>query len=178
MWENTHRQVLGFSHTCLVKHTHRLISPWANGGKLSICNFCSVGYKVNQAQLITFRKARPYCTKSVLCNRKKNKIGIFHGFLGFPFFWQFSRVSTCFHILQIWQLLTISFATFTTFKFLALFQKGIVCVIGTTLKYWRGRSVFKFWSDMIFVKTFTWPEFLGSNFYTKNAWNGIMANLH
>ena len=32
VWENPHRQVLGFFHTCLVKHTHRLISPWANGG--------------------------------------------------------------------------------------------------------------------------------------------------
>ena len=31
VWENPHRQVLGFFHTCLVKHTHRLISPWANG---------------------------------------------------------------------------------------------------------------------------------------------------
>ena len=30
--ENPHRQVLGYFHTCLVKHTHRLISPWANGG--------------------------------------------------------------------------------------------------------------------------------------------------
>ena len=29
--ENPHRQVLGFFHTCLVKHTQRLISPWANG---------------------------------------------------------------------------------------------------------------------------------------------------
>ena len=29
--ENPHRQVLGYFHTCLVKHTHRLISPWANG---------------------------------------------------------------------------------------------------------------------------------------------------
>ena len=31
VWENPHRQVLGFFHTCLVKHPHRLISPWANG---------------------------------------------------------------------------------------------------------------------------------------------------
>ena len=31
VWENPHRQVLGFFHTCLVKHTHRLISPWADG---------------------------------------------------------------------------------------------------------------------------------------------------
>ena len=29
--EIAHRQVLGFYHTCVVKHTHRLISPWANG---------------------------------------------------------------------------------------------------------------------------------------------------
>ena len=32
--ENPHRQVLGYFHTCLVKHTHRLISPWANGDSL------------------------------------------------------------------------------------------------------------------------------------------------
>ena len=31
--EIAHRQVLGFYHTCVVKHTHRLISPWANGGE-------------------------------------------------------------------------------------------------------------------------------------------------
>ena len=29
--EIAHRQVLGFYHTCVVKHTHRLISPWTNG---------------------------------------------------------------------------------------------------------------------------------------------------
>ena len=27
-----HREVLGFFHTCLVKHTHVLISPWDRGG--------------------------------------------------------------------------------------------------------------------------------------------------
>ena len=32
--ENPNRQVLGFFLTCLVKHTHRLISPWANGATL------------------------------------------------------------------------------------------------------------------------------------------------
>ena len=32
--ENPHRQVLGFFHTCLVKHTQRLISPWTNGDNL------------------------------------------------------------------------------------------------------------------------------------------------
>ena len=31
--EIAHRQVLGFYHTCVVKHTHRLISPWANGAR-------------------------------------------------------------------------------------------------------------------------------------------------
>ena len=35
--EIAHRQVLGFYHTCVVKHTHRLISPWANGGVWLVC---------------------------------------------------------------------------------------------------------------------------------------------
>ena len=33
--EIAHWQVLGFYHTCVVKHTHRLISPWANGAEWS-----------------------------------------------------------------------------------------------------------------------------------------------
>ena len=35
--EIPHRQVLGFYHTCVVKHTHRLISPWTNGESGTFC---------------------------------------------------------------------------------------------------------------------------------------------
>ena len=50
-----HRDVLGFFHTCVVKHTHGLISPWNHGEHpQSLCRICDLVMAENMLNAVIY----------------------------------------------------------------------------------------------------------------------------